>query len=196
MKVEKINNNKAIIVLTLTELRGKKVSLKDIKEGKRNAQNFFFKLLEDANIMDDFTNDSSQLFIEVTAPENDVFMIIITKADCIPDIESFNTATKTAKNFYTVSSNIYSFSSLESLYNFCNKALEEQLYVGANSLYKFNDKYFLLFSNATIKNPNFVKTFSIISEYCEKYFSKQTTAFLEYANRIMAKNAIQTIQKI
>jgi len=196
LKVEKINNNKVMIVLHSAELAKRRISLKDIKEGAENVQDFFFEVLEDANITQEFTNDSSQLFVEVSTSGDDIFMITITKADCLPDVSEYDKVHKTCRVSYTVSSNIYGFSSLNDLYDFCKKTIDEDLYIGVNSLYELNGKYFLLFSNSTIKKANFVKTFSVISEYTNRYFSKQTTAFLEYAKLILAKNAIQTIQKI
>lgn len=196
MKVEKINNNKAIIVLTLDELAKRKITLNDIKKGSNNVQDFFFEVLADTDITSGFEDEASQLFVEVSTAENDILMITITKADCIPDLSSFNKSSKSDLVAYTVSSNLYSFDSPKTLYCFCKKALEENLYVGSNSLYKFNNKYFLLFSKSTIKRFDFVKTFSVISEYADKYFSKQTTAFLEYAEQIVVKNAIQTLQNI
>lgn len=196
MKVEKINNNKAMIVLTTQELSKRKITLKDIKEGTKKVQDFFFEILEDANIIDDFANETSGLFVEVSTCEDNIFMITITKADCLPELTEFDKISKTGKIAYTVSSNIYSFNSLKVLYDFCKKALDEDLYVGVNSLYELNNKYYLLFSNSSIKKSNFVKTFSVISEYADRYFSKQTTIFLEYAKRLIAKDAIQTLQNI
>jgi len=196
LKVEKINNNKAMIVMSLAELTKRKITLKDIKEGAENVQDFFFEILEDADITREFATDSSNLFVEVSTSGDDLFMITITKADCIPDVTTFDKLPKSDKVSYTVSSNIYSFTSLSELYNFCKKAIDEDLYVGVNSLYELNNKYFLLFSTPTIKKSVFVKTFSVISEYADKYFSKQTSVFLEYAKLILAKNAIQTLQKI
>lgn len=196
MKVEKINNNKAMIILTLAELAKRKITLKDIKEGAENVQDFFFEILEDANITEEFTTDSSQLFVEVTTSEDDIFMITITKADCLPDIAKYDKPPKPSRVAYTVSSNIYGFTSLKELYEFCKQVTISELFVGVNSLYEFNGKYFLMFSNSTIKKARFVKTFSVLSEYVDKYFSKQTTAFLEYAKLIIAKNAVQTLQKI
>ena len=123
-------------------------------------------------------------------------MITITKADCLPDIAKYDKPAKSSRVAYTVSSNIYSFSSLKELYEFCKQVTIGELFVGVNSLYEFNSKYFLMFSDSTIKKSGFVKTFSVLSEYVDKYFSKQTTAFLEYAKLIIAKNAVQTLQKI
>ena len=194
MKVEKINNNKAVIILSSTELKKKRISLTDLKEGSKNAQNFFFEILGETNIIDDFESENSQLFIEVCISQDDTFMITVTKADCLPDMDKFK-AIENHKTCYTVSSDLYSFSSIYNLYSFCKKAEEEHLYLGCNSLYKLNNIYYLIFSRSTIKKSEFVKTFSVISEYVEKYFSKQTTTFLEYAKPVILKNAIQTLQK-
>jgi len=196
LKVEKINSNKASIIVTLDELSKRKITLKDIKDGAENVQDFFFEILEDTDIIGDFSGESSQLFIEVATAAKDIFIITITKVDCIPDTAKFKSFATPDKISYRVSSNVYSFSSISNLYNFCKKAIDENLYVGINSLYELNNKYFLLFSETTIKKSDFVKTFSIISEYSDKYFSKQTTTFLEYAKLIIPRLAIQTLQKI
>ena len=58
MKVEKINNNKAMIVMTLEELTKRKITLKDIKEGAKNFQDLFFEILDDANIIQYFYDNS------------------------------------------------------------------------------------------------------------------------------------------
>lgn len=196
LKVEKINDNKVKIVLTLKELTKREISLEDIKKGNENVQNFFFEILENVNITEDFPTDSSQLFVEVSTTGNDIFMITITKTDCLPDTNKYFKNSNNYHPLYTVSSNIYSFSSLDTLYLFCKKAVQEDLFVGTNSLYELNNKYYLLFSKNTIKNCNFVKTFSIISEYSDKYFSKQENIFLEYAKLIISKNAIYELEKI
>lgn len=196
MKVEKINNNKAMIILTTEELHKRKITLKDIKDGSKKVQDFFFEILEDADIIEDFANETASLFVEVSTSEDDIFMITITKSDCLPELTDFDKISKTSKFTYTVSSNIYSFTSLKNLYDFCKKASDEELYVGVNSLYELNNKYYLLFCNSSIKKSKFVKTFSVLSEFADKYFSKQTTSFLEYAKPIIAKDAIQTLQNI
>ena len=143
MKVEKINNNKAMIILTLAELTKRKITLKDIKEGAENVQDFFFEILEDANLTQDFTAESSQLFVEVSTSNDDIFTITVTKADCLPDTSQYDKLRKPGRLSYTVSSNIYRFSTLNELWEFCKKAADETLYVGINSLYELNNKYFL-----------------------------------------------------
>lgn len=196
LKVEKINNNKAMIVMTLEELTKRKITLKDIKEGAKNVQDLFFEILDDANIIQDFTLDSSSLFVEVATTEDNIFVITVTRADCIADVATFDKLQNASHTSYTVSSNLYRFSNLKELYDFCICANKENLFIGNNSLYILNDKYFLMFSNSTIRKSDFVKTFSVISEYADKYFSKQSATFLEYANLLLSKHAIQTLQLI
>ena len=87
MKVQIVNNNKAMILLTSKELAEKQITLNDIKEGKERARDFFFEILEEAQISEEFGMESSQLLIEVSYTNDDLFMITITKADCIPDVE-------------------------------------------------------------------------------------------------------------
>ena len=78
MKIERINNSKAKITLTLQELKKRKITLNDIKNNKAKAQDFFLELLEDASLLEEFETDSNELFIEANK-ENDLFTITITK---------------------------------------------------------------------------------------------------------------------
>lgn len=192
MKVEKINASKARIILTIDELKSHKITLKDIKAGKEKAQNFFFDILEDSNLLEELDLEYSQLLIEAISQDN-LFMITVTKADNIPDLNKY-----TPKYSYTVSSNLYKFSSLKDLHSFCKIAKAEKLYLGTNSLYLLDDTYYLYFSNKSIKKSEFVKTFSVLSEYSSKYYSKDLfyISFMEYAKLLIAKTAIQTLQKV
>lgn len=196
LKVEKINNNKARIILTHDELDKHKITPNDIKEGKAKAQNFFFKLLQDTNLTEDFEIESTQLLIEVTS-ENNLYIITITKADYIPDLKDYSK--KHINCFsYTVSSSIFKFNTLENLLLFCDKVQKENLFVGKNSLYILNDVYFIVFTEKTVKQCEFVKTFSILSEYADKYYSKQLTktSFKEHATLLIPNSSLQTLISI
>ena len=196
MKVQRLNQNKAIIIMTPEELDKRKITVKDLKEGKEKAKNFFFEILEESEISDEFGVDSSKLLIEVSQTTDELFTITITKADCVPDT-AFSSKLKQIRNIsYTVSSCIYKFENIQNLYKFALKALDENLCIGVNSLYLLNDRYYLYFSNSTIKKGDFVKTFGVISEYSSKYYSKKNNSFFEYATLIIKNNAIQTLQNI
>ena len=145
--------------------------------------------------MEDFGDNSTQLLIEAASKDN-LFMITITKADCIPDIKKYPEATSSFS--YIVSSNIYAFDSLHDLYKFCTKVKQEELFVGINSLYSLECKYFLIFSDKTIKRAEFVKTFSVLSEYSSSYYARPLykIALKEHSNLLIEKNAISYIYNI
>ena len=58
---------------------------------------------------------------------------------------------------YKVESYIYSFDNLDTILQLCETAKSENLFFGRNSLYKLEDTYFVIFSQATIKNKKFLK---------------------------------------
>lgn len=195
LQVEKINNQKARIILTIDELAKHKITLKDIKDGKEKARNFFFEILEDSNLIEYFETDTNQLLIEATSKDN-LFMITITKADCIGDIKNYSNISDSYS--YTVSSNIYVFDTLIHLYNFCVKAHEEKSFIGINSLYKLANQYYIIFTSKTVKDLRFVKTFSLISEYSSYFYA--TTLHQNYLKEhsllLIEKNAIQSINSL
>ena len=166
MKVEKINNNKAKISLTLEELKKKKITLNDIKENKLKAEDFFLELLEDTNLIEEFEMDSNELFVEAVR-EDDLLTITITK---MFDISCKDEISNT-KTVYKISSNIYSFNSATDLKEFANKATLENLYIPNCMLYSFNNQFFLVFAKKDIRNSEFVRTYSVLSEYATKYSS-------------------------
>ena len=166
MKVERINNNKAKISLTLEELKKKKITLNDIKENKLKAEDFFLGLLEDTNLIEEFEMDSNELFVEAVR-EDDLLTITITK---MFDISCKDEISNT-KTVYKISSNIYSFNSANDLKEFANKATLENLYIPNCMLYSFNNQFFLVFAKKDIRNLEFVRTYSVLSEYATKYSS-------------------------
>lgn len=166
MKVERINNNKAKISLTLEELRKKKITLKDIKQNKLKAEDFFLELLEETRLIEEFEIDSNELFVEAIREDN-LLTITITK---MLDI-SCKDEIKQANIVYKISSNIYVFDSSSELKDFAIKANLEKLYIPKCMLYYFNNKFFLVFSKKDIRCSQFIKSYSILSEYASHYSS-------------------------
>ena len=166
MKVERINNNKAKISLTLEELRKKKITLKDIKQNKLKAEDFFLELLEETRLIEEFEIDSNELFVEAIREDN-LLTITITK---MLDI-SCKDEIKQANIVYKISSNIYIFDSSSELKDFAIKANLEKLYIPKCMLYYFNNKFFLVFSKKDIRCSQFIKSYSILSEYASHYSS-------------------------
>ncbi len=166
MKVERINSNKAKISLTLDELRKKEITLKDIKENKLKAEDFFLELLEETHLIEEFEMDSNELFVEAMREDN-LLTITITKmldVSCKDEIAHATTV-------YKISSNIYTFNNSNDLKKFANAACLENLYIPKCALYYFNNNFFLLFSKKDIRCTQFIKSYSLLSEYASKYSS-------------------------
>ncbi len=210
MKVEKINENKIRITLTFEELENRQISLGDIEKNSSIAKSLFIDLIEESNLDEEFIIDDSQLFIEACSDNNNLFIVTITKIDDLPELKKYallesksNTKNKyrnkksTNVIDYKVDSRIYKFSSIDNILNLCNIAKSEKLFFGKNTLYKYGDFYFIIFSKSSIKNKKFLKTFVFLSEYCNDYYSYDMfeTSIKEKSKIIIEGNALQKLSK-
>ena len=210
MKVEKINDNKIRITLTLEELEKRKISLSDIEKDSSIAKELFMNLIEESNLDTDFVIEDSHLFIEACSDNNNLFIVTVTKIDNIPELKNYseleeeknklrsNLKSNSKYDKYRVSSYIYSFENMDTILELCQISKKENLFFGKNSLYKHNDTYFVIFSNATVKNKKFLKTFVFLSEYCLEYYSCDLyeTSIKEKSKLILKNNALQKISEI
>ena len=207
MKIEKIDENKVRITLTIDELSQRQISLKDIEQDSNRAQDLFLDLLEESDLQEDFLMDDSQLFVEASSDNENLFIVTITKIDYMPEIARYTPKKKSSRKKknansspteYTVASTIYKFSNLDRVLELVSKLKLEKAFMGTNSLYKYDDSYFLVFSNTSIKNAKFIKTFVILSEYAEQYYAADMykTLIKEKSKLIIDKKAIQNLSKI
>lgn len=212
MKIEKINENKIKITLTFDELEKRDISLTEIEKDTKIAKEFFLNLLEESNLENDFEIDDSHLFIEASSDNNNLFIITITKIDDFPDLNKYSLlgnnihSKKTQKKpniknnivNYKVDSNIYSFSSIDHILKLCEIAKKEKLFYGRNSLYQYDNCYFIIFNRTSVKNERFLKTFVFLSEFCDNYYSADIfeTSIKEKSKLIIKDYALQRLSKI
>ncbi len=211
MKIEKINENKIKIILTFDELENRNISLTEISKNTNIAQDFFITLLEESNLEEDFITDDSHLFIEAASDNNNLFIITITKINDIPELKKYSLMeNKNIKKIkkkpkcksniikYKVDSYIYSFSSIDTILKLCEQSKKEKLFFGRNSLYKYQNNYFLIFSKNSVKNDKFLKTYVFLSEFCDNYYSLDLyeTTLIEKSNLIIKDYALQRLNKI
>lgn len=208
MKIEKIDENKVKITLTLDELSQRQISLKDIEQDSNTAQDLFLDLLEESDLQEEFLMDDSQLFVEASSDNENLFIVTITKIDYMPELAKYVPKKKSSRKKgayksnadieYTVASSIYKFNSIDRLLDLTSKLKLEKAFMGTNSLYKYEDSYFLVFSSSSIKNAKFIKTFVILSEYCQQYYSADMykTLIQEKSKLIIEKKALQKLSKI
>lgn len=211
MKIEKINENKIKIILTFDELENRNISLTEISKNTNIAQDFFITLLEESNLEEDFIIDDSHLFIEAASDNNNLFIITITKINDIPELKKYSLMeNKNIKKIkkkpkcksniikYKVDSYIYSFSSIDTILKLCEQSKKEKLFFGRNSLYKYQNNYFLIFSKNSVKNDKFLKTYVFLSEFCDNYYSLDLyeTTLIEKSKLIIKDYALQRLNKI
>lgn len=196
MKVEKVDENKVQITLSFEELEMRNITLSDIEKNNAAAKNLFTSIIEETNLDEDFEFENSQLFIEASSDNNNTFILTITKIEDLPDINKYTR--KDASVLYRIDSRLYEFPSLDSILDLCQKAKDENLFFGQNTLYKYQDKYFILFSETAVKNKRFIKTYVMISEYCTRYFSYDLfyTTIKEKSTVIIPNRALQKLLRI
>lgn len=196
MKVEKVDDNKVKIILSFEELEMRNITLNDIEKNTTAARNLFTSLIEESNLDEDFGCEDSQLFIEASSDNTNTFILTITKTDNLPDINSYSKNEN--KTLYRIDSRLYEFSSLDIILDFCKISKDENLFFGKNTLYKYDDKFFILFSDSAIKNKKFIKTYVMLSEYCSRYFSYDIfyTTIIEKGKIVIANRALQKLINI
>lgn len=109
-----------------------------------------------------------------------------------------NESSQKAKIDYRVNSTIYAFESLDDILDMCEVMNKDGLFFGKNSLYKYLDTYFIVFSKTSVKNKKFLKTFIVLSEYCKNYYSSEifNVSIKEKSQLIMENKALQTLINI
>lgn len=196
MKVEKINENKVKIILSFEELEMRNITLNDIEKNNSAAKKLFTSLIEESNLDEEFELEDSQLFIEASSDNTNTFILTITRTDDLPDLNNYTK--KETPQLYKIDSRLYEFSSIDVILDFCQKAKNENLFFGQNTLYKYENKYFILFSETAIKNKKFIKTYVMLSEYCSRYFSYDLfyNTIIEKSIVVVSNRALQKLIKI
>ncbi|MEG1363226.1 MAG: adaptor protein MecA, partial [Clostridia bacterium] len=94
MKIEKINENKIKITLTIEELNERKISIEDITDNEDKAKKLFVDLIEESYLDETFVMDHAELFVEATTDNKNFFSVTITKLNEKKDITKFTSPTK------------------------------------------------------------------------------------------------------
>lgn len=208
MKVEKINENKVKITLSIDELEQRDISLKDLEKDTVKAKKLFLELIEESNLESSFIFEHAQLFVEAATDSNDFFTVTITKIDDFPDLAKYNlldegfekkTIRKPSNNLaYPINFNIFSFQSLDTILDMCDILKKTKCFLGKNSLYKLDDRYFLIFSKYSIKNSKFSRTYSIINEFCSSTYESDLyeVCIKEKSKSIIKDKALQSLIKL
>lgn len=204
MKIEKINENKIKVTISLNDLEERNLDFNSLNYNSPAAQELFWDMMEQAEVLFGFNASDSQLVIEASPDTDYGFVVTITKLDEDGDFESIQkyiknkfrkTDLKVKKKNRKICSTImiYSFENFEDLCELCKRI--KPMYNGDSSLYKCVNTYYLVLTrnNYIISNPKLFET--IINEYGDKV---RNVGFYEgylseYGTRIIEYNAIEAL---
>lgn len=198
MKIEKISNNKIKIIMSIEELEKREISIEDLETDNNLAKKLLIDIIEENNLDEEFKLDESQLLIEASSDNENLFIVTITKLD-LPECDITHLISND-KKYDIKNNNIFIFESINSVLDFCNvlKSINSDSHIGRNSLYKSNDKYILTFSKSSIKNKKFSKISSLLSEYSTPILDSDLllSNISEKYSLIIKNSAIQKLIKI
>jgi len=155
VKFKRINDNKIQVIISKDDLENKNVQKWDLMPNSHNAQELFQEMLDQAYEECGFEVDpETQLMVEAYPMTIDSLIVTLTKVnkidksffqsfideDLFDDYDEF-------EEFADVESNelIYEFKDLEEIFQLASQI--SPLYFGKSDLYKFQEKYYLVFKD-------------------------------------------------
>lgn len=204
MKIEKINDNKIKVTISLSDLQERNIDFEALNYNSPATQELFWDMMEQAEIQFGFNTSESQLAIEASPDESDGFVIFITKLDEDGDFESIQKYIKNRfkrsdlrvkKKSQKVCSSIviYSFEHFEHLVSLCNTL--KKIYSGESSLYKVKNTYYMMLTKNTFSVDNLKHFESLLNEYGKKVSNTSYyEGYLEeYSQKIVEFNAVEVL---
>ena len=205
MKIEKLNDDKIRITLNMKDLQENDIDFHTFMSNSIESQELFLNMLDKAEKEVGFVTDDYRIMIEALAMSNGNFVLTVTRFEP----EKGNTTYKKKKvnikrkcSFINNEKAIYCFETFDEFCNFCeflnNNILKHMNDFADNvSLYEYNRKYYLVFTNIKVNN-NLLKTFcSSITEFA--HFIDDANLFesklIEYGNVVIKGDAIYTCIK-
>lgn len=206
MKIERIDENKIKVILTLDDLQERNIDLSVLSYNSPQAQKLFMDMMQIAESEYGFLVGDSQIFIEAVPVPPEGFEIIVTKVDDDKEFESIhkyikNKLRKTDLSYkkrnkkLSVNVVVYRFSSFEDL---CQGVKHlDSFYNEESSVYKYDSNYYLVFPNLHKEDYVFRMSEIVLNEFGEKVSdSAFFEGFLdEHGEKLIEYNAIEIIKK-
>lgn len=204
MKIEKINDNKIKVTISLSDLEERNLDFNSLNYNSPAAQELFWDMMEQAEIQFGFDTSDSQLVIEAIPDSDEGFIITISRVDEDGDFESIH---KYIKNRFTKKDLrnkkrtrklysalvIYSFDNLEDVCQLSKKI--HPVYTGESTLYKLKNTYYMTMTknNLLMSNPKIFD--SLVGEYGAKVpnMALYEGYLNEYGTRMIEYNAVEVL---
>lgn len=211
MKIEKISETQIKFFLDKNDLNERNITISELSCSSEKTQALFHEMMEQAMEVCGFSTENSPLMIEAVPMSNEGITIIISKVE--EKIESTNKLNflpsskdvrrfkkKTINESYTYEKTseekniiIYSFENLDLIYKISQ--ILKNIYV-PSSLYKYEDKYFLILENDSSEQEVSTDTLELIlSEYGKKHISTLVSKYFisEHGEKIIKEDALEKL---
>ena len=224
MKIEKLSDTQIQVTLNHADLTDRNLKISELAYGSKKAQALFKDMMARAYEDFGFETDNVPLMIEAVPLSADSIMIVVTKVEDPSQIEQkleaigerpthrtfkepeedrlTDLALMGAENIEQnkadkekITSIMYLFNDLD---NVCMAAHRVQpMFVGDNSLYKFNQKYYLVLNKNKKANVTGEALVGVLEEFGSRFpVSEFNEAFLkEHGKVIIRTHAIDVLAK-
>jgi adapter protein MecA 1/2 len=194
MKIEKVNENKIKITLSVEDLNERNIDLYSFMYNSPESQDLFWDMIHQAEVEYGFNVDESLIYVEASASGSGLFTLIVTKSG-EGHLTSPTYRGKLKKNSFKLKrkilpfklqSTLFQFDDFDDICNFCKVITVKG--IGKNSLYNLDDKYYLKVDQ--MPYPSILEFGAIV-----KFPEAVEARFSEYGKIIATENALQTIRK-
>lgn len=215
MKIEKISDTQVKFIFSKTDLLDRNINIDELILPTDKTQELFHDIMEQAMEECGFSVDDSPIMVEAVPVALDGIMIIVTK---IQDKDKFKNKTvlslqnkdsvkfkrKPVTNYepkeFSYSADdvicIYMFNSLDNTINASIRL--NKMYCSSSSLYKLNNKYFLVLEDRFSPQDNgFENIELILNEYGEKCNSSILSKYylIEHGESLVKQYAVENLSQ-
>lgn len=193
MKIEKLNEDKIKITLSVDDLAERNIDIQSFIYNSPESQDMFWDMMREAEQEYGFNIDESMIYVEASSAGAGIFTLTVTKTKDSLNLPNSKPKKSLKKGSFKLkrkttsvqSDNaIYLFSSFDDICDFC--AYIDCSKIGNNSLYKLNEQYYLRVSNMPY---NSILEFAVQVNNPELTFAK----LKEYGSVLKEETALQDI---
>ena len=200
MKIEKINDDKIRITLSIDDLKEKNIDFHSFMANPIESQDLFLDMLETAEKEVGFVTKNYKIILDALFTSEGTFILTVTRDS--NNLPKKKISVKRKASVLSSSTVIYSFTQFEDIISFCKYVSylpqKDKIYTSKNtSLFEFQGSYYLVFRNIKCSLQK-LKTFGFsISEFGTYVDNSDLfeRKLLEYGKKIIENNAINIINK-
>ena len=194
MKIEKLNENKLKITLSVDDLEERNINLHSFMYNSPESQDLFWELIQTAEKECGFNVDDSMIYVEASTSGGGNFTLLVTKTnEAAPVAPQVSKPKKMSKGNFKLKRKsmplktktaIYAFNTFDDICDFCS--ICDCSILHENTLYCMDEIYYLKIDYIPY---NMILDYATITKNSELMEAKLS----EYGKVVIEKDALQTI---